>query len=198
MRKKMLTLCILFGTAFMANAQNPAKEGYRNFTVYRTTKGSAENIAKMKALLQQQDQLSSKQVTNLQYHLGRMHEELGDAENALLYYEQSLKGEADYTALRRALGFIYLSKTKPFVKQMNEANAAKNATANANAFSKYKEMVLKALPHLEKYQACEPDEETLNIITNLYKSIKDQQSIASLPNRLKMMEGSCVTLLDDE
>ncbi|WP_343534078.1 hypothetical protein [Pedobacter sp.] len=67
MRKKMLTLCILFGTAFMANAQNPAKEGYRNFTVYRTAKGSAENIAKMKALLQQQDQLSSKQVTNLQY-----------------------------------------------------------------------------------------------------------------------------------
>lgn len=193
----MLTLCVLLGTAFVVNAQN-AKEGYQNFTMYRTTKGSAESIARMKALLQQQEQLSPKQVTNLQYHLGRMHEEIGDAENALVYYEQSLKGEANYTVLRRALGFIYLSKTKTFVKQMNEASAAKNATANANAFSKYKEMVLKALPHLEKYQACEPDEETLNIITNLYKSIKDQQSIASLPNRLKTMEGNCVTLLDDE
>lgn len=69
----------------------------------------------MKTLLQQQDQLSPKQVTNLQYHLGRMHEEIGDAENALLYYEQSLKGEANYTVLRRALGFIYLSKTKAFI-----------------------------------------------------------------------------------
>ena len=197
MRKKMLTLCVLLGTAFVANAQN-AQQGYHDFTVYRTTKGNAEHIAKMKILLQQQDQLSPKQVTNLQYHLGRMHEEIGDAENALVYYEQSLKGEANYTVLRRALGFIYLNKTKAFVKQMNEASAAKNATANANAFSKYKEMVLKALPHLEKYQACEPDEETLNIITNLYKSIKDQQSIASLPDRLKTMEGNCVTLLDDE
>lgn len=197
MRKEMLTLCVLLGTAFVVNAQN-ANQGYHDFTVYRTTKGSAASIAKMKILLQQQDQLSPKQVTNVQYHLGRMHEEIGDAENALLYYEQSLKGEANYTVLRRALGFIYLSKTKPFVKQMNEANAAQNATANASAFSKYKEMVLKALPHLEKYQACEPDEDTLNIITNLYKSIKDQQSIASLPNRLKTMEGNCVTLLDDE
>ncbi|WP_162796031.1 tetratricopeptide repeat protein [Pedobacter nanyangensis] len=197
MMKKMLTLCVLLGTAFAVNAQN-AKEGYQDFTVYRTTKGDAEHIAKMKKLLQQQEQLSPKQVTNLQYHLGRMHEEIGDAESALVYYEQSLKGEANYTVLRRALGFIYLGKTKPFVKQMNEASAAKNATANANAFSKYKEMVLKALPHLEKYQACEPDEETLTIITNLYKSIKDQQSIASLPSRLKTMEGSCVTLLDDE
>ncbi len=198
MRKKMLTLCVLLGTAFVVNAQNTAKEGYRDFKLYRTTKGNAESIAKMKTLLQQQDQLSAKQVTNLQYHLGRMHEEIGDPENALLYYEQSLKGEANYTVLHRALGFIYLGKTKPFVKKMNEASAAKNAIANANAFSKYKDMVLKALPHLEKYQACEPDEETLNMITNLYKSIKDQQLIASLPDRLKTMEGTCVTLLDDE
>lgn len=193
----MLTLYVLLGAAFVVKAQN-TNQGYHDFTVYRTTKGSAASIAKMKTLLQRQDQLSPKQVTNLQYHLGRMHEEVGDAENALLYYEQSLKGEGNYTVLRRALGFIYLNKTKAYVKQMNEASAAKNATANANAFSKYKEMVLKALPHLEKYQACEPDEETLNIITNLYKSIKDQQSIASLPNRLKTMEGTCVTLLDDE
>ena len=59
-------------------------------------------------------------------------------------------------------------------------------------------MVKKALPHLEKYQACEPDEQTLAIILNLYKSIKEPQTAEAITNRIKPLGKTCVTLLDDE
>lgn len=198
MRKNILIFCFLLGSCLIVNAQKSVKDSYHDFTVYRTTRGDADVIAKTKTLLEQQADLTPKQVTNVHYHLGRMYEETGDIENALVHYKISLKGEPNYAVIHRALGFIYLGKTKPFVKQMNEATASKNAVANAKAFAQYKAMVQKALPHLEKYQACEPDDETLTIITNLYKSIKDQQSITTLHNRLKPLAENCVSLLEDE
>ncbi|RYF24882.1 MAG: hypothetical protein EOO42_04880 [Flavobacteriales bacterium] len=198
MKKNILTLCFLLGSCALVQAQKSAKESYHDFTVYRTTKGNEADIAKIKALLMQKDELTSKQVVNVQYNLGRMYEEVGKADDALDYYEQALNGEPNYSVMHRALGFIYLNKTKPFVKKMNEASAVKNVIANSEAFEKYKAMVKKALPHLEKYQACEPDDETLAIITNLYKSIKEQPAIATLPKRLQNMAGNCVSLLDDE
>lgn len=127
-----------------------------------------------------------------------MFEEVGDPDNALLHYAESMKGEPNYFVLHRAMGFIYLNKTKPFVRQMNEASAAKNVIANSKAFESYKAVVQKALPHLEKYQACEPDDDTLAIITNLYKSIKEPQASAKLPERLTSLGQTCVSLLEDE
>ncbi|SOD11239.1 hypothetical protein [Pedobacter xixiisoli] len=198
MKKNILTLCLLMGSCIIVNAQKSAKENYHDFTVYRTTKGSDALIKKVSALLEQKDELTGKQLANVEYHLGRMYEEVGDSDNALLHYTESIKGEPNYVVIHRAMGFIYLNKTKVFVKQMNEASAAKNVIANSKAFEKYKAMVQKALPHLEKYQACEPDEQTLTIITNLYKSIKEQQAIATLSARLKPLAENCVSLLEDE
>lgn len=198
MKKITLILFLVFGTCLVLYAQKSAQDNYFDFTVYRTTRGDEVCISKAKALLEQKDQLTAKQILNVHYHLGRMYEEVGDVENALVQYAESVKGEPNYSVSRRALGFIYLSKTKPFVKQMNEATAAKNADANSKAFENYKAMVMLALPHLEKYQACENDEETLTIISNLYKSIKQPQSITTLHDRLKSLAQNCVSLLEDE
>jgi hypothetical protein len=44
--------------------------------------------------------------------------------------------------------------------------------------------IKKALPHLEKAQACDPDDQTLNLIKLLYRNIKDQHGIDTLPARL--------------
>lgn len=66
------------------------------------------------------------------------------------------------------------------------------------AFEIYKQWVLKALPHLEKYQACAPDNETLTHIIHLYKSIKDIDALATLDTRLKTLGAKCVDLLDDK
>lgn len=198
MKKNILTLCFLIGSCFIANAQKSAKASYSEFMGYRTGKGDESKIKKITALLEQKDQLSVKQVANLQFQLGRMYEDIKDPENALLHYLESIKGEPNYTVIHRAMGFIYLDKTKPIIAEMNEAKAKNNAVANAKAFEKYKVLVKKALPHFEKYQACETDEETQAMISNLYKSIKEPQAITTLPNRLKPLAQNCVTLLEDE
>ncbi|WAC39214.1 hypothetical protein [Pedobacter sp. SL55] len=198
MTKNFLALCCFMGSFLYASAQKSAKDNYHDFTVYRTTKGNEADIKKIKTLLDQKDQLTVKQVANAEYHLGRMYEEIGKPDEALLHYTESIKGEPNYSVLHRAMGFLYLNKTKPFVKQMNEASAAKNVIANAKAFEDYKAMVQKALPHLEKYQACEPDDDTLLMINNLHKSIKEQKLLSNLPERLKVLAQNCVSLLEDE
>jgi len=198
MKKKLMLFCTALVICCQVIAQQSIRDEYHAFTVYRTTKGNGDDIKKINALLSRKNELSVKQVANAEYHLGRMYEEIGDDNNALAHYNESLKREPNYTVIHRAVGFIYLNKTKPFVKQMNEASSAKNATANAKAFDSYKLMVKKALPHLEKYQACEPDEQTLAIILNLYKSIKEPQTAEAITNRIKPLGKTCVTLLDDE
>jgi len=198
MKKNFLMLGMLIVAAFTANAQKSVTDNYQDFTVYRTTKGNEVSIKKISILLSQKADLTVKQIANAEYHLGRMYEEVGNPDSALIHYTESIKGEPNYSVVHRAMGFIYLNKTKAFVKQMNEASAAKNVIANANAFDQYKAVVQKALPHLEKYQACEPDEQTLTIISNLYKSIKEQQAIITLPDRLKPLSQTCISLLEDE
>lgn len=200
MKKKHLLIYALLFLGFHAVAQTKTvHEGYEAFKQYRNTNADQPKLLlKMLTLLADSNQLSVKQITNVQYHIGRIYEEMEQPDDAIGYYEKSLKREPDYEVVHRALGFIYLAKTKPFVEQMNLANKNKDAVANAKAYNSYKKVIQKAIPYLEKYQACSPDEETLAIIGNLYKSIKDTQAMLTLPERLKTLSLKCVTLLDDE
>ncbi len=183
-----------------ALAQNEeGQEAYRQFMIYRmATENKPKQLTQTLALLKLSNQLSAKQVTNIHYHLGRMYEDIEQPDSALAHYEISLKGEPNYEVANRAVGFIYLERSAVAAKNTQEAMAAKDAAANAKALGLYKQWVLKALPHLEKYQACAPDEETKTIIINLYKSLKDNQALATLDARLKEMGKKCVDLLDDE
>lgn len=181
-------------------AQNDdAQSAYRKFMAYRTSpEDRTKQIGKTLSLLKLSSQLSAKQVTNIHYHLGRMYEDIDQSDSAMVHYEISLAGEPNYEVVNRALGFIYMAKSGDAAKQAQAAIEAKDASANAKAFAVYKQWVLKALPRLEKYQACAPDDDTLAIIINLYKSLKDTNAIATLPARLKEMSKKCVDLLDDE
>ena len=156
MRNSFLILCALSSLSLFAVAQKSIQDTYRDFTIYRTTKGNTADVIRTKALLALESQLTPKQLTNVLYHLGRMHEEIGDVENAASYYEKSLKGEPNYYVTHRALGFIYLKQSTAFVKLMNEASVAKNTLANAKAFDQYKSKVQKALVHLENIKHVSP------------------------------------------
>lgn len=200
MNKKLIALSLLLCAYLYSFSQSKTvAERYQDAKHYRNaSENRPKYISLMVSLLTDSSQLSLKQITNLNYHIGRMYEEIKEPDSAIVYYEKSLKGEPNYEVIHRALAFIYLEKTKPFVAQLNLAKANKDTIANAKAYNGYKKLVLKALPHLEKYQGCSPDDETLSIIVNLYKSIKDTQSLATLPDRLKVLGTNCVTLLDDE
>lgn len=199
MKRKLLLVSILTLSCLATLAQNNnIADAYLNYKVSRNVKGNAKTIETTLELLKRSSELTPKQLANVEYHLGRMYEEMGTVDSAIIHYENSLKGEPDYSVIHRALGFIYLAKTRPFVTQMNEASKAKDPAANSKALGQYKAMVQKAIPYLEKYHACEPDDETLTTITNLYKSLKDNQSIATLETRLKTLGVKCVSLLEDE
>lgn len=192
-----LTICLISINSFAQTKS--VKDLYENFKEYRTSNDDKpDQITKTLELLRFSDQLTSKQITSINYNLGRMYEDVEEPEKAIPYYEKSLVGEPNYEVVHRALGFIYLAKSTGAVAKINEAKAKNDVEGNKKAFAEYKALILKALPHLEKYQACDPDEETLNIIINLYKSLKDTKSIETLNTRLKEMSGKCITLLDDE
>lgn len=199
MKKQIICLLVCLWSINSLAQSNSVKDLYESFKQYRTTNDDKPSqIVKTLELLKFVDQLTAKQLTNINYNLGRMYEDIGEADKAIPYYEKSLIGEPNYEVVHRALGFIYLAKSTSAVAKINETKAKNDVEGNKKAFEAYKILILKALPHLEKYQACDPDEETLNIITNLYKSFKDTKSIETLNARLKEMSGKCVTLLDDE
>lgn len=200
MKNKILLLVtfMLIISASYAQKKEKIDDAYFEYQKTRNVKGNAESILAMQTLLKRANELSVKQNANISYHLGRMYEEMELPDSAIQHYQNSLLGEPDYVVIHRALGFIYLAKTKPYITQMNEAVKQKDAAANAKALAQYKALIRKALPYLEKYQACENDEETLVMIKNLYKSIKDDESLSTLDLRLKGLSVKCITLLADE
>lgn len=200
MKNKILLLValILVTSATYAQKKEKIDDAYFEYKKTRNVKGNAESILAMQTLLERANELTLKQNANVSYHLGRMYEEMVLPDSAIQHYQNSLLGEPDYVVIHRAIGFIFLSQTKPFITQMNEAIKQKDASANAKALTQYKALIKKALHHLEKYQACENDAETLVMIKNLYKSVKDDEGLKTLDHRLKDLSVKCITLLEDE
>ena len=58
-------------------------------------------------------------------------------------------------------------------------------------------MARKALPQLEKAQACDPSDDTLGIIKSLYQKINDQASLSTLDDRLRLLSKNCIDILND-
>mgnify|MGYP003583982640 CR=1 FL=1 len=200
MLKYLFLLVFCLTVHFDAIAQNKSlKEAYLEFKIYRTTdEDKPLQIEQTLALLKFGDELTAKQLTNIHYHLGKMYEEIEEFDSALVYYEKSLLGEPNYEVTHRALGFIYFAKSNRSLDQLHSVIATKDKVAYEKAFDAYKIVAKKAILHLEKYQACDPDEDTLKMITSLYHNIKDTQALATLPARLKELGKTCVTLLDED
>ncbi|MES2650456.1 MAG: hypothetical protein V4663_01885 [Bacteroidota bacterium] len=189
---------LLLGSFCSAYSQKSIEESYRSYTIIRTTntnKKAAIDVAI--DLLKRAPELTNSQIANLNFNLGRLYEETMEVEKAIPYYEASLKLAPDYYVTHRALGSIYVKGTNSLVKKMNDAGNAKQMDLYGKLFAEYKQVIVKALPHLEKAQACDPDEQSYKQITNLYKNIKDLAAIGTLDVRLKKQAITCVDLLDD-
>ena len=75
--------------------------------MYRTNNDDKPNqILKTLELLKLSGQLTLRQITNVNYNLGRMYEDIDEAEKAIPYYEKALFGEPNYEVIHRALGFV--------------------------------------------------------------------------------------------
>ena len=95
----------------------------------------------------------------------------------------------------RALGYLYLLPINSLVEKMNQA---KNNLAEHQKYeAQYFKVIKTALPHLEKAEACDHDDATLDLIKGLYQKLNDKTGLAGLEKRLKLLRGNCIDLLTD-
>jgi len=149
------------------------------------------------ALLQRSSELTKTQLGNVNYHLGRLYEEDGEIEKAVPYYEESIKITPGYYVPYRALGFMYYKKCAELGKKLSEIDKSVNENLYKKASEELKALRLKTAKYLEKSQACDPDDETLDMIKVLYKNLKDDKALTTIRERLKALSADCVTLLED-
>ena len=101
----------------------------------------------------------------------------------------------NYYVAHRALGYLYLTPVNTLKAKLD--GTKKDSQDYINLKISHKSAVLKAIPHLEIAQACDPSDETLALIKTLYQSIDDTASISTLPERLAKLSKNCLDILDD-
>ncbi len=115
---------------------------------------------------------------------------------AIIYYEKVVAAEPNYYVAQRALGYLYNDKSEEI--QLKLYLTPKDSPGYANLFVSYRTAVHKSLPFLEKAQACDPDDDTLDLIKTLYMNIHDEAGLSSLNSRLPDLSKNCVDLLSDK
>lgn len=168
---------------------------YLDYNLARFEGRSAQAFEMGKALLDSANNLSANTRIAFYNSIGKLYEDNNQPDNAMLYYEKVAAAVPDYYVAHRALGYLYL-------ETVNELKAKLDATPeNTTDYSilqtSYKEAVLKALPQLEKAQACDPSQETLDIIKTLYTQIADTASLGTLNTRLDKLSKHCLDILND-
>jgi len=182
--KKCFLVALLCCAVQMLKAQT-AEAIYDQYTDYNYAlfQGKVDQAFTLgEKLLPNIEKLPAKTRTNFLYSFGKQYEDRKDFDKALPLYEKVAAAEPDYYVVHLALGHIYLRKAKEL--------QAKDKTA-------YTAMVKKIIPHFEKVQACDPYDENLALIKQLYHSINNDAGFAGLNDRLKSLKTKCLDILQD-
>jgi tetratricopeptide (TPR) repeat protein len=199
MLKKTLLVLFLSFMGLAVYAQSPSAESvynqYLDFNLARL-QGEQDKVLELgENLLPNADKLPEKARINFYFAVGKMYEDNDQHSKALPYYEKVAIAVPDYYVVHRALGYLYLENIKELEGKLDTSSNHK--TADGQLTIAYSNAVKKALPHLEKAQACDPSDETLEIIKTLYKKIKDEKGLNSLDSRLKELSKNCIDILSD-
>lgn len=127
--------------------------------------------------------------------LAKAYEDTEDDAKATLYYEKVAAAEPNYYVAQRALGYIYNDKAEDI--QLKLYITPKDSPNYQTLFGSYRKAVMRSLPFLEKAQACDPDDDTLDLIRTLYMNINDEQGLNSLNSRLTELKKNCLDLLSE-
>ncbi|RFZ95221.1 hypothetical protein D0C36_06760 [Mucilaginibacter conchicola] len=184
MKKLLFALCLLFAVSF-AHAQTAEEvySKYLDFNLARMQQETDKALDLGEDILPNADKLTAGARNNFYYSVGNLYENNSQSVKAIECYEKVVAAVPDYYVAQRGLGYLYAK----------QADALK-ATGGAN----YIAAVRKALPHLEKAQACDPDDDTLKMIQYFYKAINDKNGLTTLNDRLKSLKKNCIDLLDDK
>lgn len=185
MLKKAILFLILVTTATFARAQTAEQvyDNYLDFNVAKLNDDAASAIALAEKILPDTAKLTPKVRLAFYNSLAKLYEDDNQSINAVKYYKIVAAAQPDYYVAHRALGYLYIKDIsgKPVVVNLN-----------------YIEKARLALPHLEKAQACDPDENTLKIIKVLYNNLNNEAALSTLPARLANLSKNCIDLLSDQ
>ncbi len=199
MLKTGILLFFIVLTGLTAHAQAPSADAvynqYLDFNLARFHGEQGKVTELAEKIIPNAGKLPEKARLNFYAAAGKMYEDNDQPEKAIPFYEKVVTAVPDYYVVHRALGYIYLKKTQVIGEQLNRSLS--NPTAAARLSSAYANAAKKALPHLEKAQACDPSDETLATIKRLYKNIKDTNGAGTLDGRLKAVSKNCVDILSD-
>jgi len=199
MFKKIFLSAIVIISAYSANAQKqalePTYDKYVEFNLARL-QGEVDKLLSLgEAILPDTAKLPAKARVNFYFSIGQVYEHNDQPQKALDFYEKVTAAVPDYYVAHRGIGYIYLDRANDIQTKLN---AATDFALNKKLAEEYRKTVRLALPHLEKAQACDPSDETLDAIKTLYKNLKDQDGLNSLDMRLKQLSAHCVDILEDK
>lgn len=164
---------------------------YVDFNLKRFVGQEGVALKMGEALLPDVKELPAKSQISFYNGLAKLYEDDEQTSEAIPLYEKVLVAEPDFYVAHRALGYLYLQPTDElFAKMQTDPGDTESA-------EKYKTAVRKALPHLEKAQACDPTNETLALIKKLYTNLHDDAALQSLNTRLAALSKNCLDILTD-
>ena len=140
--------------------------------------------------------LTSKAKVSFFWRLAKLYEDDQQNAKAIVYYQKVVDAAPDYYVAQRALGYLIDSASEEMHLKLYQLN--NSDPAYKSLFESYKNEVLKALPHLEKGQACDPDDDDLDLIRTLYQNIHDEQALNTLNARLTALSKNCIDILSDD
>jgi hypothetical protein len=194
-RSALFLFLILIGRFTHAQSADSVYNQYLDFNLAKL-EGDQDKVLQLgEDIIPNADKLPEKARISFYFSAGKMYEDNSQPAKALPFYLKVAAAVPDYYVVHRALGYIYLDDAKTI--QNKRDAAANNKTLYKQLSTDYVAAVRKALPHLEKAQACDPSDETLQIIKTLYQNIKDTAGMASLDSRLKQLNKPCIDILLD-
>jgi len=198
MLKRYFIFTFLWIISRVACAQTPSADSvysrYLDFNLARF-QGEQDKILELgEAIIPNAGKLPEKTRINFYFGAGKMYEDNKQPDKALPFYEKVAAAVPDYYVVHRALGYLYLDKAKMVQIMMS---STRDKAVKDSLFTDFLKAAKKALPHLEKAQACDPSDDTLNIIRDLYAEINDAAGLNSLTGRLKQLSKDCMDILSD-
>jgi tetratricopeptide (TPR) repeat protein len=196
--KKILFL-LLLGLIFVSSKAQTTdsliftKLGDFDLARFNNDQGEAMRIGE--SILPDTAKLAPKIRISFFARLAKLYEDEEQYTKALIYYQKVVAAVPDYYVTQRALGYLYDNAAEEIHLKLYQTKS--DDPAYRSLFDSYKAELLKALPHLEKAQACDPNDETLDLIRTLYQNIHDEQGLNSLNSRLKNLSKNCMDILSD-
>ena len=197
MYKKPLFLftLLLIAAALHAQAPKDAYERYLDFNLTRLEGNTEKALDMGEALLDSANALPEKSRVSFYNSMGKLYEDNHLPQSAIKYYEKVTVAVPNYYVAHRALGYIYLAIATDLYETLS--GRKKNDPVYIRTMADYKAAALKALPHLEIAQGCDPSDETLAVIKTLYTNMGDTAGLATLNERLAKLNKNCLDILSD-